>query len=111
MSPLPDPAMADMPARSATAHNTGLNTGLNTPRQRAAWLLLGLMALSVLLAGLGASVGSTGFDSVLRLADDPMAARIVWDIRLPRSLGGLAGRRAAGLVGGRGARPVPQPAG
>ena len=32
MSPLPDPAMADMPARSATAHNTGLNT----PRQRAA---------------------------------------------------------------------------
>ena len=73
MSPLPDPAMADMPARSATAHNTGLNT----PRQRAAWLLLALAALTVLLTALGASVGSTGFDSVLRLADDPMAARII----------------------------------
>ena len=101
MSPLPDPAMADMPARSATAHNTGLNT----PRQRAAWLLLALAALTVLLTALGASVGSTGFDSVLRLADDPMAARIVWDIRLPRSLGawlagallGLSGAVAQGL--------------
>ena len=41
MSPLPDPAMADMPARSATAHNTGLNT----PRQRAAWLLLALAVI------------------------------------------------------------------
>ena len=60
MSPLPDPAMADMPARSATAHNTGLNTGLNTPRQRAAWLLLALAALTVLLTALGAS---NGFDA------------------------------------------------
>ena len=87
-------------ARSPTPH-----ARIATARQRAAWLLLGLMALSVLLAGLGASVGSTGFDSVLRLADDPLAARIVWDIRLPRSLGawlagallGLAGAVAQGL--------------
>ena len=87
-------------ARRATAH-----AGIATARQRAALLLLGLIVLSVLLAGLGASVGSTGFDSVLRVADDPLAARIVWDIRLPRSLGawlagallGLAGAVAQGL--------------
>ena len=89
----------------AAARSTVPHARIATARQRAAWLLLGLMALSVLLAGLGASVGSTGFDSVLRLADDPLAARIVWDIRLPRSLGawlagallGLAGAVAQGL--------------
>ena len=89
----------------AAARSTVPHARIATARQRAAWLLLGLMALSVLLAGLGASVGSTGFDSVLRVADDPLAARIVWDIRLPRSLGawlagallGLAGAVAQGL--------------
>lgn len=93
-------AMPPAAARSPAPH-----ARIATARQRAAWLLLGLMALSVLLAGLGASVGSTGFDSVLRVADDPLAARIVWDIRLPRSLGawlagallGLAGAVAQGL--------------
>ena len=92
--------MSPVAARSTVPH-----ARIATARQRAAWLLLGLMALSVLLAGLGASVGSTGFDSVLRVADDPLAARIVWDIRLPRSLGawlagallGLAGAVAQGL--------------
>lgn len=72
---------------------------------RARWLLLALALLSVCLSALGASVGSTGFDSVLRWAEDPLAARIVWDIRLPRSLGawlagallGLAGAVAQGL--------------
>lgn len=72
---------------------------------RARWLLLALALLSVALTALGASVGSTGFDSVLRWAEDPLAAQIVWDIRLPRSLGawlagallGLAGAVAQGL--------------
>lgn len=89
----------------AAGHQRASHGGLPTARQRALWLLLGLVALSVVLAGVGASVGSTGFDSVLRLADDPLAARIVWDIRLPRSLGawlagallGLAGAVAQGL--------------
>ncbi len=89
----------------AAGHQRASHAGLPTARQRALWLLLGLAALSVVLAGVGASVGSTGFDSVLRLADDPLAARIVWDIRLPRSLGawlagallGLAGAVAQGL--------------
>ena len=92
-------------AMPSAAHRAAAHAGIATARQRAALLLLGLIVLSVLLAGLGASVGSTGFDSVLRLADDPLAARIVWDIRLPRSLGawlagallGLAGAVAQGL--------------
>ena len=97
--------MSESTTSPAAARSTVPHARIATARQRAAWLLLGLMALSVLLAGLGASVGSTGFDSVLRLADDPLAARIVWDIRLPRSLGawlagallGLAGAVAQGL--------------
>ena len=97
--------MSESTMPPAAARSPMPHARIATARQRAAWLLLGLMALSVLLAGLGASVGSTGFDSVLRVADDPLAARIVWDIRLPRSLGawlagallGLAGAVAQGL--------------
>ncbi len=75
------------------------------PRSRARWLALGLLALSLLAIALGASVGSTGWGSVLRAAQDPVAWQIVWDIRLPRTLGawlagallGLAGAVAQGL--------------
>lgn len=74
--------------------------------QRRAWGL-GLLT-AVLGAGLllvGASIGSTGFDSVLQAGTDPVAWQIVWDIRLPRTLGawlagallGLAGAVAQGL--------------
>ncbi len=64
-------------------------------------LLVG--ALGVLLVGVG--VGSTGFDSVLKARHDPVSWQIVWDIRLPRTLGawlagallGLAGAVAQGL--------------
>jgi iron complex transport system permease protein len=66
---------------------------------------LGLLLLSALLLALGASVGSTGFESVLRAAQDPVSAQIVWEIRSPRTLGawlagallGLAGAVAQGL--------------
>ncbi len=76
---------------------------MNHPRVN--FLVLGLLALVVVLTLLGASVGSTGLDSVLRAADDPVALQIVWDIRLPRTLGawlagallGLAGAVAQGL--------------
>ena len=71
----------------------------------ARWLgaLLLLSAAVALL--LGAGVGSTGFESVLRAWEDPIAWQIVWDIRLPRTLGawlagsllGLAGAVAQGL--------------
>jgi iron complex transport system permease protein len=62
-----------------------------------------LLALGLLL--LGVCVGSTGFQSLLRTWDDPIAWQIVRDIRLPRTLGawlagvllGLAGAVAQGL--------------
>src|SRR5574337_1053935 len=72
---------------------------------RLGWLALGLLALSLLGLAWGASVGSTGLDSLLRARHDPVAWQIVWDIRLPRTLGawlagallGLAGAVAQGL--------------
>lgn len=81
------------------------SAGMVRRPRRAQVLLLALVVVSVVLWGLGASVGSTGFTQVWNLADDPMATRIVWDIRLPRSLGawlagallGLSGAVAQGL--------------
>ena len=71
----------DAPAHAATAA---------LPPQggaRVRWLALALLALALLGLGLGASVGSTGFDSLLRAWHDAVAWQIVWDIRLPRTLG------------------------
>jgi len=76
-------------------------------RQNRQALLLGLGVLA-LIAGLllvGVGVGSTGLASVWALRDDPVAWQIVWDIRVPRTLGaglagallGLAGAVAQGL--------------
>ncbi len=67
-----------------------------------AWALL--LASCALLV-LGAGVGSTGFERVWSAWQDPVAWQIVWDIRLPRTLGawvagallGLAGAVAQGL--------------
>ena len=79
----------------------------NTPKtiSPAVWMGAGLMLASLLLLLAGASVGSTGFDSVLNFNHDPVAMQIVWNIRLPRTLGawtagallGLAGAVAQGL--------------
>ncbi len=75
-------------------------------QDRRAWLLgLGLLLLAVGLLLIGAGVGSTGFESVLRARDDAVARQIVLDIRLPRTLGawlagallGLGGAVAQGL--------------
>jgi iron complex transport system permease protein len=74
-------------------------------RRMALLVALGLLAVSAVLLLLGASVGSTGFESVRRAWDDPVAQQIVWDIRAPRTLGawfagallGLAGAVAQGL--------------
>ena len=84
--------------------------------RRGRWLGWALVVASVLLVPLGTSVGSVGlenlwpalwgdgFDPASRAAGD-MAWQIVWDIRLPRTLGawcagallGLAGAVAQGL--------------
>ena len=69
------------------------------------WLAAALLALAALMVVLGAGVGSTGIDSVLQARQDPVAWQILWDIRLPRTLGawlaggllGLAGALAQGL--------------
>jgi iron complex transport system permease protein len=76
-----------------------------TDRARSLWLALGVGLLSLALLLVGAGVGSTGFESVLNARSDPVAWQIVWDIRLPRTLGawiagallGLAGAVAQGL--------------
>ncbi len=73
--------------------------------RRAAWCGAWLLLASVVLALTGVGVGSTGFDSVLHMGGDPVAWQIVWDIRLPRTLGawlagallGLSGAVAQGL--------------
>ena len=59
----------------------------------------GLLLLGSLLVLVGASVGSTGFESVMRAANDPVAWQIVWDIRLPRTLGAWAAGALLGLAG------------
>jgi len=69
------------------------------------WLACALLVAAAAVLLLGAGVGSTGFDSVLNAHNDPVAWQILWDIRLPRTLGawvaggllGLAGAVAQGL--------------
>ena len=74
-------------------------------RMSGRWLALVLLLLSAGLMLLGTGVGSTGLDSLAALQRDPQAWQIVWEIRLPRSVGawlagallGLAGALAQGL--------------
>ena len=74
-------------------------------KRKALWLGSGLLLATAALLLLGASVGSTGLDSVLKMRGDPQALQIVREIRLPRTLGawlagallGLAGAVAQGL--------------
>jgi iron complex transport system permease protein len=79
---------------------------VNREQHRKAFLLAAaLLIASAVLLLLGASVGSTGFDSVMNMRRDPQALQIVWEIRLPRTVGawlagallGLAGAVAQGL--------------
>ncbi len=72
---------------------------------KARWLFVALVIVSCLLLACGITVGSTGFESVANMQRDPQAMLIVWEIRLPRTLGawlagamlGLAGAVAQGL--------------
>ena len=72
---------------------------------KALWLFSLLAILSCGLLALGITVGSTGFESVANMQRDPQAMLIVWEIRLPRTVGawlagallGLAGAVAQGL--------------
>jgi iron complex transport system permease protein len=76
----------------------------STPRRVLMWSI-SLMALALALLVLGAALGSTGLLSLTHSTADPLASRIVWEIRLPRTTGawsagallGLAGALAQGL--------------
>ena len=68
-------------------------------RQRV-WILAAvLLAAGLLVAALGIAVGSTGFGNLLASVSDPVAARIVFEIRLPRTLGAWAAGALLGLAG------------
>ena len=69
------------------------------PQRNASRLGVGLLLATALLLVLGASVGSTGFDSILKIGSDPLAWQIVLDIRLPRTLGAWAAGALLGLAG------------
>ncbi len=87
---------------AVTATATAL---LNAGLQRSRWLALGLVLITAALLVVGVMVGSTGFESLRRLYTDPIAQQIIWEIRMPRTLGAwlagallaLAGAVAQGL--------------
>ncbi|GAB3360334.1 MULTISPECIES: FecCD family ABC transporter permease [Giesbergeria] len=86
---------------------------MSAPPSRGRWLALALLCSSLLLLPLGTAVGSTGLENLWPTlwgnesdtASRTMAWQIIWDIRLPRTLGawcagallGLAGAVAQGL--------------
>ena len=62
------------------------------------WALLLLVASAAGVA-LGTAVGSQGWEVWWTVAQDPVMQQIVWDIRLPRSLGAWLGGALLGLAG------------
>jgi iron complex transport system permease protein len=62
-------------------------------------LALTLLVLCALGIALGSAVGSTGVESWLNAWQDNVAWQIVWDIRLPRTLGACAAGALLGLSG------------
>ena len=67
-------------------------------RRVALWALL-LLALGSLCVLLGTAVGSQGWEVWWSATQDPVMQQIVWDIRLPRSLGAWLGGALLGLAG------------
>jgi iron complex transport system permease protein len=62
-------------------------------------VLVVLVLLAAVLLVLSLGVGSTGFQLLTHLFDDPLAVQIVLEIRLPRTLGALAAGALLGLAG------------
>jgi iron complex transport system permease protein len=74
---------------------------------RTGWLLWLALLVCAVLAVLGLCIGSAGFENTVGLllgehtpeAERAMAQQIVWDIRLPRTVGALAAGALLGLAG------------
>lgn len=62
-------------------------------------LALCLLLLCAVLGALGAGIGSTGWESLWKAYEDPLAWKIVTDIRLPRTAGALLAGALLGLAG------------
>ena len=75
--------------------------------RRASLLVWAMLASGIALVGLGVCVGSTGFENLIHPLLNPqldpaqtaMAQQIVWEIRLPRTLGAWAAGALLGLAG------------
>jgi iron complex transport system permease protein len=67
--------------------------------KRAPILALGLWVLGLVVVLLGTSAGSQGWQAWWVATADPVTQQIVWDIRLPRSLGAWLGGALLGLAG------------
>jgi iron complex transport system permease protein len=82
-----------------------LSALINHQNRKALLLAISMLVATAALLLLGISVGSTGFESVINLPNDPQALQIIREIRLPRTVGaclagallGLAGAVAQGL--------------
>ena len=62
-------------------------------------LAFALITFALVMAFLGMGVGSAGWVSVLGNSADPIANQIMWDIRMPRTLGAWAAGALLGLAG------------
>ena len=71
-----------------------MNTNSKAPR----WALM-LLALGLVVVLLGTAAGSQGWQAWWLAGSDVVSRQIVWDIRLPRSLGAWLGGALLGLAG------------
>ena len=74
--------------------NTPTQTNIHAPR----WALM-LLALGLVVVWLGTAAGSQGWQAWWSAGADAVSRQIVWDIRLPRSLGAWLGGALLGLAG------------
>ena len=71
---------------------------MNTNAQAPLWALM-LLALGLFVVLLGTAAGSQGWQAWWAAEADAVLHQIVWDIRLPRSLGAWLGGALLGLAG------------
>jgi iron complex transport system permease protein len=74
--------------------NSQVHTNTDAPR----WALM-LLVLGLAVVVLGTAAGSEGFQVWWSAGADVVSRQIVWDIRLPRSLGAWLGGALLGLAG------------